>query len=262
MYHTFLSKYLSSFQSDDQSQTISDITALSQNPISQVLLSDDLGSDFALELSDYISGYKQDKNPTFLFKAVCLLHENQLYPPEFIMDKLYSVFKSWLESKGTKSLDNLFGTKKRGQKNRITREKEFRIIHKLMQEIWQLKNAFELTTAQAAEMVSRRLEEMSKKTKLPCKNYTIDTLIKYYDGKHGAPWRKHDTVYNILCFDEQNNQYVSKKIPMFKEWTQEIRSEMTGYSTDEGYTIQEWTSEIKSEILSRYPADSMPSELK
>jgi len=255
MYHNFLVKYLPAAPTNNCPSNLKNLTDEAQNPDSYITFTANMGFDFALELSNYIAGYQHDKNPTFLFRIICLLHEHRIYPPEFVMNELFDVFKEWLNTNGTKNIGSLFGTNKKGQGNRIIRENEFLIVHKLMQEIWQLKNAFKLATLRAAEMVSARLEKVSENSKAPCR-YTVETLVKYYDGEQGASWRQQKTFFEIPCFDKQNNRFASKEIPMFEEWTSETRAEVSHYP------VEEWTTEVKSKVLSQYPKYSIPYELK
>jgi len=239
MYHTFLSRYPSQLNFSVEDQPMERISSHESMFNNAIILSANIDFNFAIELSNYVAEYQKNSNPAALLAIIKLCDKNKVYPPEFVLNILANTVDEWFENKGTKSLDHLLKLKQRGQNNPFTRSATFVIINLLMQEIWQLKNVFNLSTEKAVEMVASRLEEANKKN-ADIKIYSADTLVRYYDGTIGEQWRNTPTTISKPRYDNEQ-----------KEWV-----------NDEQWIFQAWDTGCKKDCLSRYPSNAIPSELK
>lgn len=151
--------------------------------------------------------YEKSKDPTYLLEAFITAHKFDLFPPEIVIGIMANIFKEYLESIGSKSLDELFGFKRKKEgagrkkldddvfKIRAKKETYGKLLFDMVALILTCDVTPELTVKQAAEMVIGR-------SGLDVKP---DTLVQAF-ARQGFRKFKNPTMRDIFANRSDDNK--------------------------------------------------------
>ena len=134
--------------------------------------------------------FGEDQDPIHVLETFLIAHENGVIPPAWIYDYLAQGFRTFLKSDGRKTLDFFLGFqpgKGPGDspfKKRYLKERDFI----LCLDMFRLQDWFGYSQYKAAEMVSRKLEEIPdwNRTRFAFKKPQADYLRDQYSRR----WKK------------------------------------------------------------------------
>jgi hypothetical protein len=102
--------------------------------------------------------FERTKNPMHLIAAFVYAHQFGKEPPAWVLNHMAKIFKSFVEARGTVSLDKLFGfSRGKGQSPAMKEHARQQHESMVMLDICTLKSLFDLSTSEAAAMVARKI---------------------------------------------------------------------------------------------------------
>ena len=148
--------------------------------------------------------YRETGNGVCLVSAFLLAHECKLYPPMWVLNGLAAAFKNYWKAPEKKPLDTWLGLQQgRG------REPGFKALARRARDsepaydMWLLMHRFGLTTVQAAEAVTNKLEASPLRNirwgRGLSETFTADSLAKLYSCKWKRKFGLTKEYYDLVA---------------------------------------------------------------
>jgi len=168
--------------------------------------------------------FDKSNNPVHAIESIILCHDAGLYPPLNVMHWLVDSLKDWHNNNGHKSMDQAMGLKNSGW-NAMREAIKEQLYEDIMIEHFRIKNMFEITYKDAAEIVISRLED----TKWNFSGYEIPPIsVETLLDKRKKKWAKilNDTEYKEIA-ETFKNIPPSEKIEILSHYPLHSYSHIT-----------------------------------
>lgn len=195
---------------------ISTIEGLNKTPAHFPDLERDcLDSETYLALMSRYSRFKRDGSPLSVLEAFLAAYQGGIYPPVWVLDYMANIFKTFHDSWGTRSLDELFGFNKKGRGGAFQKAIEEGRDEILCRNVARLEQLFGFDRKTACKLEVERLHATKDFNKTPLLTLKTKLSWRTLEARYRKKWA------SLYKYD--------KKKELWKKWVKDHGEEFLSH---------------------------------